>query len=425
MIEPEEFPYIKSLHVNDCYAFKDFDIVLHDYKPFSHLILTGKNGSGKSTILEAINYHLLARLGLTDGVFINTYMLNHKLDHEINQVHPRNTYNGSSTLDQIKKLKLLNSIDLTFHFTDDNFWKDNKPSILYSHQIDERKINDSTVNTVSTVTKDEDFTNKLLNNSLEKDFAIKKFKQYLVNKKVYQAFDQLNNETHKINETESFFNSLTIAFRAAFDDIKLEILFLRETFDIEFKLSDGRTVDFDMLPAGTSAFLSILMDLFLRVDLIRKQVGNFSYHPCGIVLIDEPESHLHLELQYQVLPLLIKVFPNVQFIAATHSPAVISSIKKATIYDLTTKVTETDDVAGKSYSELMVTHFGLENEYSGIADEILLKVNKVLNEFQDSPQLKNKLQIIFDENKDYLSPSLKIELELLIAQQEAKAAVQQ
>ena len=44
MITPEEFPYIKSLHVNDCYAYQDFDINLHDYKPFSHLILTGKNG---------------------------------------------------------------------------------------------------------------------------------------------------------------------------------------------------------------------------------------------------------------------------------------------------------------------------------------------------------------------------------------------
>ncbi|MBC3786488.1 AAA family ATPase [Spirosoma utsteinense] len=55
MTTPEKFPYIKSLHVNNCYAYRNFNIALHDYKPFSHLILTGKNGSGKSTILRAIN----------------------------------------------------------------------------------------------------------------------------------------------------------------------------------------------------------------------------------------------------------------------------------------------------------------------------------------------------------------------------------
>ena len=55
MITPDEFPYIKSLYVNDCYAYRDFNIELHDYKPFSHLILTGKNGSGKSTILRSVN----------------------------------------------------------------------------------------------------------------------------------------------------------------------------------------------------------------------------------------------------------------------------------------------------------------------------------------------------------------------------------
>jgi ABC-type molybdenum transport system ATPase subunit/photorepair protein PhrA len=50
------FPYITSIHVNNCYAYQDFDIVLNDHhKPFSHLVLTGKNGSGKSTILKGLH----------------------------------------------------------------------------------------------------------------------------------------------------------------------------------------------------------------------------------------------------------------------------------------------------------------------------------------------------------------------------------
>lgn len=58
MITPEEFPYITSIFVNDCYAYQNFNIDLVKHQPFSHLILTGKNGSGKSTILRDINSNI-------------------------------------------------------------------------------------------------------------------------------------------------------------------------------------------------------------------------------------------------------------------------------------------------------------------------------------------------------------------------------
>lgn len=40
----------------------------------------------------------------------------------------------------------------------------------------------------------------------------------------------------------------------------------------------------------------------------------------GIVLIDEIDAHLHTDLQYQVLPKLVKLFPKVQFIITSHAP---------------------------------------------------------------------------------------------------------
>ena len=58
------------------------------------------------------------------------------------------------------------------------------------------------------------------------------------------------------------------------------------------------------------------------------------YDKEGIVLIDEVETHLHLELQRQIMPLLTSVFPNIQFIVSTHSPFVLSSIKDAVAYDM-------------------------------------------------------------------------------------------
>lgn len=40
----------------------------------------------------------------------------------------------------------------------------------------------------------------------------------------------------------------------------------------------------------------------------------------GIVVIDEIDAHLHGDLQYKVLPELIKLFPKIQFIITSHSP---------------------------------------------------------------------------------------------------------
>lgn len=52
------------------------------------------------------------------------------------------------------------------------------------------------------------------------------------------------------------------------------------------------------------------------------------------VLFDEPENHLHPELQQTLLPNLLDAFPNVQFIIATHNPFIISSVESSSIYVL-------------------------------------------------------------------------------------------
>lgn len=52
------------------------------------------------------------------------------------------------------------------------------------------------------------------------------------------------------------------------------------------------------------------------------------------VLFDEPENHLHPELQQTLLPNLLEAFPNVQFIIATHNPFIISSVESSSIYVL-------------------------------------------------------------------------------------------
>lgn len=412
MITPAEFPYITSIHVNDCYTYQNFDIDLVKHQPFSHLILTGKNGSGKSTILKNLDLLISSLFHNNENIELNDRV--DKLKDEIKRLNNSNLPSKKSQSNElINILQTFGKLLITFSIRGNIYFK-NKKQIIYSYLL---PIRNSKVNNVSSPTTQDEFERQLTQNKTSSEYFIKNFKQFLVNRKVNQAFAQLENNKEEIEKTDIFFKNIEEVFGNIFEDKHLKLTFEKDSYEFFMELSDGRKLTFDILPDGFSAFLSILMDLFTRLDLIRKSVGNFTYDPCGIVLIDEPETHLHLSLQYQVLPILTKLFPNVQFIVATHSPAVISSIKNVTVFDLTSKEIMSDEAVGKSFSELMVSHFGLDNEFSDLADGIFDKFNAIIKEYRGNiPQRNAKLKELLVENEKYISPTMRFELEAKLSE---------
>ncbi|QDK80967.1 AAA family ATPase [Spirosoma sp. KCTC 42546] len=90
-------------------------------------------------------------------------------------------------------------------------------------------------------------------------------------------------------------------------------------------------VPFNQLAAGFRSIIGLIGDLlirFIRKQPHVKQLGDLA----GIVLIDELENHLHPKWQYQLPTLLSKVFPNIQFIAATHSVIPILGAPKNSVF---------------------------------------------------------------------------------------------
>ncbi len=79
------------------------------------------------------------------------------------------------------------------------------------------------------------------------------------------------------------------------------------------------------ISAGESALLCLFGELMKQTDKIGKSTENVE----GIVLVDEVDKHLHIVLQKEVVPVLIKVFPKVQFIISTHSAFVNIGLKDA------------------------------------------------------------------------------------------------
>ena len=85
----------------------------------------------------------------------------------------------------------------------------------------------------------------------------------------------------------------------------------------------------DNLSAGQSTLLGIFATIIQYSDKgdLNKSINLHDIE--GVVIIDEVDLHLHIELQHDVLPQLIKLFPKVQFIVSSHSPFFLAGITKA------------------------------------------------------------------------------------------------
>jgi hypothetical protein len=94
--------------------------------------------------------------------------------------------------------------------------------------------------------------------------------------------------------------------------------------------SEGRVLVNNIF--GLSTGEVVLMGIFLSIirdfDLSSSELRNLSDIK-GVVVIDEIDMHLHTELQFDLLPKLLAMFPRVQFIVTTHSPLFVLGMSKA------------------------------------------------------------------------------------------------
>ena len=101
--------------------------------------------------------------------------------------------------------------------------------------------------------------------------------------------------------------------------------------------------------------MDIIADMMIRMEKITDK--SFRFMLPGIVLIDEIETHLHLELQKKILRILTELFPNIQFIVSTHSPFVLNSLENAVIYDLENHTLVENGLANVPYDGIVEGYF--------------------------------------------------------------------
>jgi len=357
--------YLKTIYVYNCYASQNFDI---DFSPkagesFRHLIVTGKNGSGKTTLLNALDNALLEKSGTNEP-----------------------------------------KVDVML--TDDNGWclKDFLKEGLYDYFKVER---DTTALKVKGPKKI-DWTDLVVQEPLSQLIV-----QFLVNKKTEQAYAYQDSDQNTVQQIEQWFNQFEQQLKFLFDEIALQLEFNRQEFNFYLQLPGQAHFDFNQLSHGYAQVISIIAEILIAIESGK----SFSDNPSGIILIDEIENHLHLELQEKILPFLTTTFPKLQFIVATHSPAVIASINNTTVYDLSTHRTVNEILTGIPYHVLMKSHFGIESEYSRVATEKLKRAKELIQKGEKRTEADDEKLRHTQQELDELSPDLSLDILLELERQ--------
>ena len=200
---------------------------------------------------------------------------------------------------------------------------------------------------------------------------------------------------------------------------KPEILYSAELENIAY-VENGNMQPITILSSGYQSLLWMVMDFAFRIALLNPELED-SKKATGIVLIDEVDMHLHPKWQWNILNALIKTFPQIQFIVATHSPIIIASCKKATLINVNCSqaVTYLEDAYAYSINkvlELRQNSFGILKELS----EKISAFDRYLNKDQMEEALK-LLKLLEEEygynNTEVIEARAEYELASMIAEE--------
>mgnify|MGYP003419317176 FL=1 len=402
--------YINEITIHRLLDKSNLKIQAHDDGKLHHFILTGPNGAGKTTLFNAIaksidemfkdthfNFSDFKKnLGLLEG-FLAKAKQEGKIE-DIEQYRKRCDYLKTKCDDLWGTVELagLNYPEIF------SMVRNHKYVIAFfgaerlSHFIQ-----------VKSPVKP-DLTQKELKKSKTEEFI-----KFLVDLKFQQSM--ANNEGCKddVENIAKWFEGFENILKRLFGDDALKLSFDYKNYVFYIEKTDGRFPLTD-LSDGYSSALDIVADIILKmqdgVNVVR------TYDVPGMVFIDEIETHLHLKLQREILPLLTSIFPKIQFFVTTHSPFVLSSVENAVVYDLKNQETITD-LSDYSYEIITEGYFGVKTESDKLRRNIdrlkglLEKKSRTSIEEDD----KNRLVKSFNSLPDMVAPEIKAQYhELMI-----------
>ena len=310
--------FITKIHIEKVRHLQNIDIVLSNTERV-HLIFTGKNGSGKTSLLEAMKICIL------NAQYNGSRITSNKVDNYNiwNNQHKQIEEGKNSGVNITYSPDNINLYEIVFAYIPVFRSKFTAPKVIEQVFIEGKNY----------VTRN----------------ASKDFLKYILNLD-YQLYGAKNDKNKILEKNlDKWFLNFQSALREVYNCEELELR--RDAKNLRFIVEMPEREPFSLheMADGYAACLDIYMELLMRFENEHSEVD---YDTPAIVLIDEIETHLHVELQKRILPFLTKMFPNVQFIAATHSPFVINSLDNAVIFDLEKK-TRLENPSFYSYETIL------------------------------------------------------------------------
>lgn len=172
--------------------------------------------------------------------------------------------------------------------------------------------------------------------------------------------------------------------------------YIRRTPVQEFvlrKRSTEEVLSITQLSDGERGVIIVIADIARRLEIANPSLENPLYGR-GIVLIDEIELHLHPAWQRKIITALEATFPNIQFILTTHSPQVISEVARSNIFLLENfkVVTEVPHTLGRDSNTLLQDIFNVPERPKEVKAEF-----KKLYRILDHPEKKEEGKQLLEE----------------------------
>ena len=322
---------ILKLHLENIGPFDNLELDLTDGKGKAHLgphILAGVNGSGKTTVLRAIAWHL-SRKGSGFDEELWAEFLGRRENCASKLIVGRSIAAGLTQ-------GLFAGSPIDHHLNPELIDRDLGPVAAYAPRPVLRKIPQPPTGYQSGPRPNWLSFEQSVSNENVQGFWIHSFLREAVLKNGDRSLAGVNALRRVISETLG-------------SQFKPEIS-VQESFAQPIVRFRDIELNFSQLAAGFSATLGWVVDFLLRREAFPWTGSQSAAEGPGLILIDEIETHLHPQWQRRILNGIRAAFPNTQIIVTTHSPFVVSSCPEARVHVLKL------DVQGKAHLAEPIDH---------------------------------------------------------------------